>query len=69
MIIRVIELSVLLAGPFSFVLLIGLYLGRRVCPEIRLLDEVSEPMVISAATILALAVAGLIVPVLNSPGG
>lgn len=69
MIIQVIELSVLLAGPFSLALLVGLYLGRRVCPEARLLDEVSEPMVISAAIILALAVAGLIVPGLNSLGG
>jgi len=68
MLIRVVELSVWLTGPFAFVLLVGLHLGRRVCPDIRLLDEVSEPMVIVAATVLALAVAGLIVPALNPLG-
>jgi len=69
MVIRVIQLAVTLAGPFSLALLVGLYLGRRVCPEVRLLDEVSEPMVIGAASVLALAVAGLIVPALNPLGG
>ena len=69
MIVRVVALSVWLTGPFAFVLLVGLYLGRRVCPEARLLDEVSEPMVIVAATVLALAVAGLIIPALNPLGG
>ena len=69
MIVRVVALSVWLTGPFAFVLLVGLYLGRRVCPETRLLDEVSEPMVIVAASVLALAVAGLIVPALNPLGG
>lgn len=69
MIIKVIELSVLLAGPFSLLLLIGVYLGRRVCPEVRLLDEITEPLVIVAASVLALAVAGLIVPALNPLGG
>jgi hypothetical protein len=68
-IVRVVALSIWLTGPFAFVLLVGLYLGRRVCPEARLLDEVSEPMVIVAAIVLALAVAGLISPALNPLGG
>jgi hypothetical protein len=69
MFIRVVVLSIWLTGPFAFLLLVGLYLGRRVCPKARLLDEVSEPMVIVAASVLALAVAGLIVPALNPLGG
>jgi len=69
MLIRVVVLSVWLTGPFAFVLLVGLYLGRRVCPDIRLLDEVSEPIVIVAATVLAFAVAGLIVAISNTIGG
>ena len=64
MTIRVLEASALLAGPFSFVLMVGVYLGRRLCPEIQWLYEMSEPMVIVVGVILALAVAGLIAPAL-----
>jgi hypothetical protein len=68
-IIRLVALSIWLTGPFTFVLLVGLHLGRRPCPGIRLLDEVSEPMVIVAATVLAFAVAGLIIAISNPYGG
>jgi hypothetical protein len=68
-IIRVVVLSVWLTGPFAFILLVGLYLGRRLCPDIRLLDEMSEPMVIVTATVLAFAVAGLIAAISNPYGG
>ncbi len=61
--IRVIEWSTLLMGPIFFGLLVGLNLGRRLCPENQFLHEVSEPMLIIAAPVIALAIAGLIVPV------
>ena len=64
MTISVLEASALLAGPFSFVLMVGVYLGRRLFPEIQWLYEMSDPMVIVVGVILALAVAGLIAPAL-----
>lgn len=52
-----------LVGPFYLVLLIGLYIGRRLTPDARILVEVNEPMLIVAASTLALAVAGVIVQI------
>ncbi len=52
-----------LVGPFYLVLFIGLYVGRRLNPDARILVEVNEPMLIVAASTLALAVAGVIVQI------
>ncbi len=51
-------------GPIFFVLLVGLNLARRTCPESQCLQEISEPMVIIAASVAAIAIAGLIAQVL-----
>lgn len=52
-----------LVGPFYLVLFIGLYVGRRLNPDARILVEVNESMLIVAASTLALAVAGVIVQI------
>ncbi|CAG0997559.1 hypothetical protein GPROT1_03573 [Gammaproteobacteria bacterium] len=62
--IRVIEWSILLMGPIFCGLLIGLNLSRHVCHDNQFLQEVSEPMLIVAASVIALALAGLIVQVI-----
>lgn len=52
-----------LVGPFYLVLFLGLYIGRRLNPEARIFVEVNEPMLIVAASTMALAVAGVIVQI------
>ena len=52
-----------LVGPFYLVLFLGLHIGRRLNPEALILVEVDEPMLIVATSILALAVAGVIVQI------
>lgn len=52
-----------LVGPFYLVLFLGLHVGRRLAPDARILVEVNEPMLMIAATTLALAVAGVIVQI------
>ena len=52
-----------LVGPFYLILFLGLHIGRRLNPEALILVEVDEPMLIVAATTLALAVAGVIVQI------
>lgn len=58
--IRVIVWSITLVGPICFGMLLVLYLARCTCPENQCLQEISEPMVIIAASVVALAIAGLI---------
>jgi hypothetical protein len=62
--IRVIEWSITLVGPICFGMLLTLYIARRACPANQFLQEISDPMVIIAASVVALAIAGLIAPVL-----
>ena len=52
-----------LVGPFYLVLFIGLYVGRRLNPDARILVEVNESMLMVAASTLALTVAGVIVQI------
>lgn len=62
--IRLIELTTLLMGPIFCGLLIGLNLSRHVCRDNQFLQEVTEPILIVAASVIALALAGLIVQVI-----
>lgn len=50
-----------LVGPIYFVLIVGLYLGRRFLSDVQILFEISETITMMAAATLAAAVAGLIV--------
>jgi hypothetical protein len=61
--IQLFQWTVTLVGPFYLVLLMGLFIGRRLTPDTRILIEVNEPMLIVAALTLALAVAGVIVQI------
>ena len=61
--IHLIQWTATLVGPFYLVLLVGLYVGRRLNPDTQILIEVSEPMLIVATSILALAAAGVIVQI------
>ncbi len=48
-------------GPFYLVLLVGLYVGRRLNPDSQILVEVNEPILMIAAMTCAIALAGMIV--------
>jgi len=61
--IQLFQWTVTLAGLFYLALLMGLYVGRRLNPNVQILVEVNEPMLIVAALTLALAVAGVIVQI------
>lgn len=61
--IQLFQWTVTLVGLFYLVLLMGLFIGRRLTPDTRILIEVNEPMLIVAASTLALAVAGVIVQI------
>ncbi|MBI5033385.1 MAG: hypothetical protein HZB51_22925 [Chloroflexi bacterium] len=61
--IQLFHWTVTLVGPFYLMLLMGLYVGRRLNPDARIWVEVNEPMLIVVASILALAVAGVIVQI------
>lgn len=53
-----------LLGPIYLVLIVGLYLGRRFFPEVKILFELSEAIAIIASATLAATAAGLIVLVI-----
>ena len=53
-----------LLGPIYFVLIVGLYLGRRFFPDAQILFELPETIAIIAGATLAAAAAGLIVLVI-----
>ncbi len=61
--IHLIQWTATLVGPLYLLLLVGLYVGRRLDPDAHILVEVNEPMLIVGATTLALAVAGVIAQV------
>lgn len=61
--IHLIQWTAALVGPFYLLLLVGLYVGRRLNPDTQILVEVNEPMLMVAASILAVAVAGVFVQV------
>jgi hypothetical protein len=61
--IQLFQWTVTLVGLFYLVLLMGLFIGRRLTPDTRILIEVNEPMLMVAASTLALAVAGVIVQI------
>jgi len=61
--IQLFQWTVTLVGLFYLVLLMGLFIGRRLTPDTRILIEVNEPMLIVTASTLALAVAGVIVQI------
>ncbi len=56
--------TAVLVGPVYLALVLGLYLGRRLCSEAQVLFELSEPTLMIAAIPLALAGAGLMVQLL-----
>jgi hypothetical protein len=58
---RLMFLSAILTGPCLVLLMLALYLARRFFPEVRILFEVSEPILVIAAGTVALALAGVIV--------
>lgn len=58
---RLIILSALLVGPIYLVMLAAIYFARRLFPDMQILFELTEPMLILAAATLAFAVAGMLV--------
>ncbi len=59
--IHLIQWTTALIGPFYLVLLLGLYVSRRLIPDSQILVEVNEPILMIAAMTCAIAVAGVIV--------
>ena len=53
--------SATLTGPCLLLLMLAQYLARRFFPAVRVLFEVSEPILVIAAGTVALALAGVIV--------
>ena len=53
-----------LLGPVYLLLLVGLLLARRFCPEYQILFEFSESAVMIAAAVLAAAATGLLIQII-----
>jgi len=53
--------SAILTGPCLVFLILALHLARHFFPDAHILFEVPEPMLVIAAGIVALALAGMIV--------
>ncbi|CAG0966822.1 hypothetical protein GPROT1_01244 [Gammaproteobacteria bacterium] len=62
--IVIVQWSAMLTGPFFAVLLVGLYVARRLFSDARILFELTEPMLIVAAAIFAVATAGIIAQII-----
>jgi hypothetical protein len=56
---RLVLWSAILTGPCLVLLMLALYLARRLFPEVRILFELTEPILMIAAGIVALALAGV----------
>ena len=53
--------TAMLVGPCYVFLLAGLQLSRRLFPEVQVLYELAEPILLFLAAVFALAIAGIIV--------
>lgn len=60
---RLILFAIMLFGPCLLILLAALYLARRFFPEMQVLFELSESMLVFAAGVIAFALAGLLAQV------
>lgn len=56
---RLIFWTAILIGPVYLALFAGVYLTRRFFPEERILFELTEPILVVTAAVLALAAAGV----------